>query len=104
MPKCAFTGEELPFGTGKMYIKKDGKVLFFSSRTAEKNVLKLKRNPRNVKHTAAARVAKEQHMAEMQHEKEEQKEEKKPVKKPAKKTPAKKAPAKKKAPTKEAKK
>ena len=70
MPQCAFTGEDIPFGTGKMYVKKDGKVLWFKDRRAEKNFLKLKRNPRDQKYTAAARQAKRQHMAEMQHEEE----------------------------------
>ena len=97
MVKCSFTGEEIPSGTGKMYIKKDGKVLYFMDRKAEKNFLKLKRNPRKVRYTAAARHAKQQHMAELKHEAEEEKAtEKKTVKKaPAKKT-VKKVPAKKK--------
>ncbi len=70
MPRCAFTGEEIPPGTGKMFIRKDGKVLYFKNRRAEKNYLVLKRNPRRVRYTAAARQSKQQHMAELQHERE----------------------------------
>ncbi|MBT7391204.1 50S ribosomal protein L24e, partial [archaeon] len=29
MVKCSFSGEDIPKGTGKMFIKKDGKVLYF---------------------------------------------------------------------------
>jgi large subunit ribosomal protein L24e len=46
MPKCAFTGKEIPPGTGMMYVKKDGSILWFSSRKAEKNFLVMKRKPR----------------------------------------------------------
>ena len=68
MVTCAFTGAEIPPGTGKMFIKKDGRVLYFKNRKAEKNYLKLKRNPRKVGYTAAARHAKEQRIAELRHE------------------------------------
>jgi len=49
MMKSSFSGKEIPKGTGKMYVQKDGKVLYFASRKEEKNFLKLKRNPRKVK-------------------------------------------------------
>lgn len=39
MEKCTFCGHELKPGTGKMYIKKDGKVLYFCSRTCEKHMI-----------------------------------------------------------------
>lgn len=45
MEKCTFCNEELTPGTGKMYIKKDGKIWYFCSRTCEKNMLKLHRKP-----------------------------------------------------------
>ncbi len=51
MAKCSFCGLELPKGTGKMYVKKDGKILFFCSRRCEKNLLKLKRVPRETQWT-----------------------------------------------------
>lgn len=46
MPKCTFTGKEIPPGTGVMYVRKDGSILWFGSKKAEKNFLKLKRKPR----------------------------------------------------------
>jgi len=85
MPQCAFTGDEIPFGTGKMYVKKDGKILWFKDKRAEKNFIKLKRSPRDHKYTAAARQAKRQHMAELKHEAEAEVAEAKPVKKVVKK-------------------
>ena len=49
MPRCSFCGKNIEPGTGKMYVRKDGKVLYFCSSKCEKNMLKLKRNPRYVK-------------------------------------------------------
>jgi large subunit ribosomal protein L24e len=34
-----------------MYVRRDGKVLYFCSRKCEKNMLKLRRNPRKLKWT-----------------------------------------------------
>lgn len=45
--KCSFSGEEIPRGTGIMYISKTGRVYYFKNRKAEKNFLELKRKPRN---------------------------------------------------------
>lgn len=45
MSDCSFCGEEIKKGTGKMYIKKDSKILHFCSNKCEKNMLKLKRKP-----------------------------------------------------------
>jgi len=45
MVKCTFCGETLKEGTGKMYIQKDAKILYFCSMKCEKNHLKLKRKP-----------------------------------------------------------
>jgi large subunit ribosomal protein L24e len=70
MPTCTFTGQEIPPGTGKMYVRKDGSILWFSSRMAEKNFLKLKRNPRLVDYTVQGRKAKQQRMAAAAHVKE----------------------------------
>jgi len=39
-------------GTGKMYIKKDGKIMYFCSTKCEKNLLKLGRKPRTTRWTA----------------------------------------------------
>ena len=45
MAKCTFCGITIPKGTGKIYVKKDAKVLYFCSSKCEKNMLKLKRKP-----------------------------------------------------------
>lgn len=52
MVKCSFCGKELEKGTGTIFIKKDTKLLYFDSKKCEKNMLKLKRKPINVKWTS----------------------------------------------------
>jgi large subunit ribosomal protein L24e len=47
---CNFSGEEIEPGTGVMYVKRDGTVLWFKDSKARKN-MKLGRNPRKVKWT-----------------------------------------------------
>ena len=49
--KCSFCGKEITKGTGKMYVKKDAKILYFCTNKCEKNALKLKRKPRKLKWT-----------------------------------------------------
>ena len=49
MVKCTFCGEVIKPGTGKMFVQKDAKVLYFCSQKCEKNILKLKRKPYNIK-------------------------------------------------------
>lgn len=51
MAKCDFCGNVLKPGTGKMYVKSDGKVHYFCSSKCEKNRLKLKRRAKNLKWT-----------------------------------------------------
>jgi len=51
MPYDSFSNEEVPKGTGVMYVKKDGSVLYFASAKSMKNMLDLKRDGRNVKWT-----------------------------------------------------
>ena len=58
MPTCTYSGKEIPPGTGLMYVKTDGKVLWFLDRKAEKGFTALKRKPRNVRWTAEAHKAK----------------------------------------------
>lgn len=48
---CTFSGEEIEPGTGMMYIRRDGTVLWFKDSKSRKNALKLGRNPRRVKWT-----------------------------------------------------
>jgi large subunit ribosomal protein L24e len=88
MENCSFCGQAINPGTGKMYIRKDARILYFCSRRCEKNLLKLGRNPRNVTFTAEARKAKQQQMAAKAHaaeKKEHTEEAKAPAKKAAKK-------------------
>ena len=47
--KCWFCGEEIKPGTGIMYVKVDGTIMWFCSSKCKKNALKLRRNPRKVK-------------------------------------------------------
>lgn len=51
MSICTFCGNEIKKGTGKLYVKKDGKVLNFCGSKCEKNRIHLGRNPRNFKWT-----------------------------------------------------
>lgn len=51
MVKCSFCGKVIQKGTGKMFVRKDGKVFSFCSSKCEKNLLKLKRKPRKFKWT-----------------------------------------------------
>jgi large subunit ribosomal protein L24e len=51
MAKCNFCGENIKKGTGKIYVEITGKALNFCSSKCEKNLLKLKRNPRKFKWT-----------------------------------------------------
>ena len=48
---CNFSGEEIEPGTGLMYVKRDGTVLWFKSSKARKNMVNLNRNPRRIKWT-----------------------------------------------------
>jgi large subunit ribosomal protein L24e len=80
MPICSFSGKDIPAGTGIMYVKKDGKVLWFLNSKAEKNYLKLRRKPRNVKWTAEARAQKKADMAALKRVEEEKKAPKKATK------------------------
>ena len=47
--KCSFCKDDIELGTGKMFVRNDGKVFYFCSSKCEKNMLKLKREPKDVK-------------------------------------------------------
>ena len=49
--KCGFCGREVIPGTGIMYVKNDGTVLWFCSSKCRKSMLELKRDPRKLKWT-----------------------------------------------------
>ena len=46
MAQCTFCGTIVPRGTGKLYVKTDGKIFTFCSMKCEKNMIKLKRKAR----------------------------------------------------------
>ncbi len=70
MVKCSFSGKEIPIGKGIMYVKSDGKILYFYNRKCEKNMLKLKRKPQKVVWTEEGRKVKHERMIAMKHEEE----------------------------------
>jgi large subunit ribosomal protein L24e len=39
MTGCSFCGYEFPKGTGKLFIQKDGKMLYFCTSKCQKNML-----------------------------------------------------------------
>jgi len=49
--KCSFCHENIERGTGKIFVKTDGKILYFCSSKCEKNMIKLKRKPRTTRWT-----------------------------------------------------
>lgn len=51
MARCSFCSTNIEKGTGKMFVRKTGVVLWFCSSKCEKNMLKLKRLPRETKWT-----------------------------------------------------
>ena len=59
MARCSFCDRVLRHGTGKMFVKKDGKVLYFCSMKCEKNMRKLKRKGPVTKWTRAFQKIKE---------------------------------------------
>lgn len=50
---CSFCGEQIEPGTGKMYVKKDGTTYLYCTNKCYKNMIELKRVPRNVTWTKA---------------------------------------------------
>ena len=57
--KCTFCDKTVEKGTGKIYVKKEGKVFNFCSSKCEKNMLKLRRKPVKIKWTGLAISEKE---------------------------------------------
>jgi large subunit ribosomal protein L24e len=47
--KCSFCKEDIEQGTGKMFVKDDGKLFYFCSSKCEKNMLNLRRESKDVK-------------------------------------------------------
>ncbi len=57
--KCSFCGKEIPPGTGKMFVKKDGSVYYFDANRCYKNMIELKRVPRTTRWTEKAHAEKD---------------------------------------------
>jgi large subunit ribosomal protein L24e len=49
--KCSFCGIDFPAGSGMMYVKNDGSVLWFDSSKCRKSSLKFGRDARKLKWT-----------------------------------------------------
>jgi len=43
---CSFSGEEIEPGTGMMFVRRDGSIMWFKNSKARKNMVKLGRNSR----------------------------------------------------------
>lgn len=52
--RCSFCGEPIEPGTGKMYVKRDGTILFFDTNKCYKNMIELKRVARTTLWTEKA--------------------------------------------------
>jgi len=48
MALCSFCKQELERGTGKMFVRRDGRALFFCSTKCQRNMIHLGRSPRNL--------------------------------------------------------
>ena len=57
---CSFTGKPIPPGTGMMYVKTTGQVLYFINSKAKKNYVKLNRVPARTRWTDVARAKRNQ--------------------------------------------
>jgi len=57
--QCTFCGSNIARGTGKMYVKTDGRIFYFCSSKCEKNLIKLGRIPRKIRWTAEHRRLKD---------------------------------------------
>ncbi len=55
MTDCTFCGSEIHPGTGFMYVKKEGKILYFCGKKCEKNMLKLGRAAKDLLWTKEGR-------------------------------------------------
>jgi large subunit ribosomal protein L24e len=49
--KCSFCNKEIKKGTGIIYVKTDGTMIYFDSGKCVKNMLDLKRKPAKLKWT-----------------------------------------------------
>ncbi len=59
MVDCSFCGKTIPQGTGKIFVKTDGRILNFCSMKCEKNQFKLGRKAREQVWTKESRKARQ---------------------------------------------
>lgn len=52
MQKCSFCGRDIEPGTGMMFVRNDGTVLWFCSSKCRKSLVEMKRDPRKLKWTS----------------------------------------------------
>ena len=45
---CSYCGDSMEAGTGKMFVKNDGKIFYFCKSKCQKGMLKLGRDPAEV--------------------------------------------------------
>ncbi len=81
---CSFCGKEIEPGTGRMYVRKDGSVLYFCSSKCYKNMIELKRVPRRVTWTAEYEKEKKVRTSSKEEEKKPEKKSLKKIKKSVK--------------------
>ncbi len=55
MAVCSFCKKPISQGTGMMFVKNDGKILYFTDKKCEKNFIKLGRDPRKFKWARGAK-------------------------------------------------
>lgn len=66
MVTCSFCGSDITQGSGRMYVKVDGKILYFCTSKCHKNMVGLKRKPRKTTWTAEYKKEKSQRIASSQ--------------------------------------
>jgi len=77
--KCSFCNENIPKGTGFIFVRKDGRVLYFCSQKCKRNLINLKRVGKKTEWTKFVQDKKK--------EKKQKKEMKEKIVKPKKKRP-----------------
>lgn len=83
--KCTFCGTNISTGTGKLFVRKDAKMIWLCSNKCEKNLNKLGRKARETTWTAEYRAEKKSRMAAAAHAAAQKAEDAAPTPKPASK-------------------
>lgn len=51
MVRCSFCREHIEPGTGKIFVKNDGRIFAFCSKTCQKHIFKLEHKARDIRWT-----------------------------------------------------